>query len=76
VRILVDPLAAKPRPISLVGEFAAEVDRTDPAWTCHLNRQGVNGAAALKRAESLRFADGRYRLRTNRGTTADLLRVE
>src|SRR5205814_1635360 len=37
VHLLLDPLAAKPRRISLVGEFAAEVDPSDPTWTCHLN---------------------------------------
>ena len=71
-----DPLAAKPRRISLVGEFAVQVDRSDPMSSCHLNRQGANGAAALRGGENLSFSDGRYRLRASRGTTADLLRIE
>jgi hypothetical protein len=76
VHLLVDPLAAKPRRISLVGEFAVEVDPSDPTWSCHLNKQGANGAAALRGGENLSFSDGRYRLRASRGTTADLLRIE
>jgi hypothetical protein len=76
VHLLLDPLVGKPRRISLVGEFAVEVDPSDPTWSCHLNRRGANGAAALRRGENLRFSDGRYRLRANRGTTADLLRIE
>lgn len=69
VHLLLDPLAAKPRRISLVGEFALEVDPSDPTWSCHLNRRGTNGAAALRRGENLRLSDGRYRLRANHGTT-------
>jgi hypothetical protein len=76
VHLLLDPLAAKPRRISLVGEFAAEVDPSQPMWICHLSRRGAKGAAALRRGENLRFSDGRYRLRANHGPTADLLRIE
>jgi len=74
IRLLVDPLADKPRPISMAGEFAADVSSSDPMWTCRLNRQGADGAAALRRGESLSFSDGQYRLRDTSGTRADLLR--
>jgi hypothetical protein len=75
VRVLLDPLATKPRPIALAAEFAAYMNLSEPTFrACRLNSQGASGAAALRRGESLRFSDGRYRLSANLGTMADLLR--